>query len=47
MAEQEDDPTTSEDHFGTHDLVKNRTWASVIVIAIIVVTLGAVFYFSR
>jgi hypothetical protein len=47
MTRQEDDPTTAEDHFGRHNVVKSSGWASTIVIAIIVVVLGAVFYFSR
>ena len=47
MAEPEDDPRTSEDHFGRHNAVKSSTWASVIVIAIIAVIVGAVFYFQR
>jgi hypothetical protein len=47
MAEQEDDPTTSEDHFGRHKASKSSTWASAIVIAVIAVIMGAVFYFQR
>ena len=51
MAEQEDDPTTSEDHFfwkaqRRHNLVENRTWASVAVIAIIAVTLERSLFFA-
>jgi hypothetical protein len=47
MVEQDDDPTTSEDRFGKDNAVKSSSSASLSVIAIIVLILGAVFYFSR
>jgi hypothetical protein len=47
MPEQDNDRTTSEDHFGRHNASKSSTWASVIVIAIIAAIVGAVFYFLR
>jgi hypothetical protein len=47
MAEKDDDPTTSEDHFGKHDARSNSGWASAIVIVLIVIIVGAVFYFAR
>jgi hypothetical protein len=47
MSEQDNDPTTSEDHFGRHHAARSSTWASVIAIAIIAVIVGTIFYFSR
>jgi hypothetical protein len=47
MAEQEDDPTTSEDRFGRYIAFGSSTWSSLIVIVIIALIVGAVLYLSR
>ena len=49
MSEQDNDPTTSEDHFGRHN--EGTTWsrtelASVTVIAIIAVTVERSLFFA-
>jgi hypothetical protein len=47
MAKEEDDPTTSEGRFGRHIAFRSSTWSSLIVIVIIALIVGAVFYLSR
>jgi uncharacterized membrane protein len=47
MAKEEDDPTTSEDRLGRHIAFRSSTWSSLIVIVIIALIVGAVFYLSR
>ena len=46
MADDHNDPTTSEDHFGRHDFRKSNVRMSVLVIALIVVIVLAVYFFK-
>jgi hypothetical protein len=35
MAEEKDDPTMGENHFGRHNTSKSGTWASAIVLPLL------------
>jgi hypothetical protein len=47
MSEEDNDPPTSEDRFGRPIAFKSSTWSSLIVIVIIALIVGVVFYLSR
>ena len=41
----DDDPSTSEGHFGQRDVEKYSGWASAVAIAIAIIIVGVVFYY--
>jgi hypothetical protein len=47
MAGPQDDSSTNEDRFARHDFRKSSPWSSAVVIVVMVVIVGLVYFFLK
>jgi hypothetical protein len=47
MAEDQDDRSTTEDRFGRQDREKFSGWSSLLVVVVVAIIIGLVYFFVR